>query len=238
MSTFRRQEVDDWLRLVLPGRCLFCLADSEGGHPWCEACFAALPWNRTACPRCGEPRHDQAQGRVCGRCLRRPPAFDRTRVVLRYEDEVAALMQHFKFHASPRAGAVLVALLAAGCRPRPGAEPQALLAVPLHPHRARQRGFDQGRWLAERLSARLGIPLGRAQRRRDTPSQRGLDRRRRRGNLRGAFRVDGPLPARVALLDDVMTTGATLDALARACRRAGAEEVEAWAVARTPLEAP
>ncbi|RTR05419.1 ComF family protein [Halomonas nitroreducens] len=222
----------------MPGRCLFCLGVSQDSRPWCEACLAALPWNRTACPRCGEPQPGQAVGRVCGHCLRHPPAFDRTRVALRYEDEVAILLQRFKFHASPRAGAVLLALLEVGCRPMSGQAPQALLAVPLHPHRAHQRGFDQGRWLAERLAARQAIPLLRAQRHRDTPSQRGLDRRRRRGNLRGAFSVTGPLPARVALLDDVMTTGATLDALARACRRAGAEQIEAWAVARTPLESP
>ncbi len=75
----------------------------------------------------------------------------------------------------------------------------------------------------------------RAERHRNTPSQRGLDRDERQRNVRGVFRVGVPLPARVVLLDDVMTTGATLDALALACRQAGAREVEAWAVARTPL---
>ena len=107
--------------------------------------------------------------------------------------------------------------------------------MPLHPQRARERGFDQAGWLARRLARRLGVPLVRAERHRDTPSQRGLDRGERRRNVRGVFRVEAPLPARVALLDDVMTTGATLNALALACRRAGAREVEAWAVARTPL---
>lgn len=165
--------------------------------------------------------------------MKRMPAFDTARVPLRYEDELRRVMQRFKFQASPRAGSLLLALLEDALRETP--RPQALLAVPLHRRRARQRGFDQARWLAERLSARLDIPLVMAQRHRDTPSQRGLDRRRRRGNLRAAFRVETPLPPEVALLDDVMTTGATLDALARACRQAGAERVEAWAVARTPL---
>ncbi|MBB3140130.1 ComF family protein [Halomonas organivorans] len=234
MSTLWRHEVDGWLRRVLPGRCVFCLTACEPSRPWCLACGDALPWNRPACPQCAEPLPASVGPRPCGHCLRRPPIFQRARVPLRYEAEVAGLMQHFKFHASPRAGTVLLALLEEGLA---GVErPQALLAVPLHPRRARERGFDQGRWLAERLAARLEVPLIMALRRKDTPSQRGLDRRGRRGNLRGAFEVPEVLPARVALLDDVMTTGATLDALARACRRAGAEEVEAWAIARTPLE--
>ncbi len=235
MSTLWRHEVDGWLRRALPGRCAFCLATCEDGAPWCLACHAALPWNRSACPICAEPLPATVTPRPCGHCLRRPPAFLRARVALRYEGEVAGLMQRFKFHASPRAGTLLLTLLEEGLVGI--APPEALLAVPLHPRRARERGFDQGRWLAERLAARLDVPLVTARRRHDTPSQRGLDRRRRRGNLRGAFEVPQALAPRVALLDDVMTTGATLDALARACRRAGAEEVEVWAVARTPREA-
>lgn len=235
MSTSRDDEVDGWLRRALPGRCVFCLAPCPATRPWCPACQAALPWNRPACPTCGEPLPATVTPRPCGHCLRRPPAFDRARVPLRYEAEVAGLMHRFKFHASPRAGTVLLSLLEEGLA---GIEPpEALIAVPLHPRRARERGFDQGRWLAERLARRLELPrVVAARRHRDTPSQRGFDRRGRRGNLRGAFDVPGALPPRVALLDDVMTTGATLDALARACRRAGAVEVEAWAIARTPLE--
>ncbi|SHK67439.1 ComF family protein [Halomonas caseinilytica] len=230
MSTIHDFKVDDWLRRLLPGRCAFCLAACETTAPWCSACHAALPWNLAACPVCAEP---QLGGHRCGHCLRRMPAFEAARVPLRYEGELAVLMRRFKFQASPRAGSLLLALLEEALREAP--RPEALLAVPLHPHRARQRGFDQARWLAERLSTRLDIPLVVAQRRRDTPSQRGLDRQRRGRNLRAAFRVEAALPSEVALLDDVMTTGATLDALARACRRAGAERIEAWAVARTPM---
>ncbi|CBV42055.2 ComF family protein [Halomonas elongata] len=233
MSTIHDFKVDDWLRRLLPGRCAFCLAACESTAPWCQACHLALPWNLPACPACAEPQPAGSRARRCGRCLQRAPAFDTARVPLRYEGELRGLMQGFKFQASPRAGSLMLALLEDALRDKPC--PQALLAVPLHPRRARQRGFDQARWLAERLSARLDIPLVVAQRRRDTPSQRGLDRKRRRGNLRAAFRVETALPPEVALLDDVMTTGATLDALARACHQAGAERVEAWAVARTPL---
>ncbi|MDI5934078.1 ComF family protein [Halomonas kalidii] len=235
MSTAWIDLVDGALRRALPGRCAFCLAPGSDGHPWCEACFASLPWNLPACPCCAELQPGQLAGRLCGVCLRLPPAYDRARVPLRYEGEVAGLVRRFKFHASPRAGTVLLDLLMAGLSAEALAWPAAVVPVPLHPRRARERGFDQAGWLARRLARRSGRPLIEAERRRDTRSQRGLDRRERRANLRGAFRVEAALPSRVVLVDDVMTTGATLDALAVACRRAGAERVEVWAVARTPL---
>ncbi len=146
---------------------------------------------------------------------------------------MSGLIRAFKFHASPRAGSVLLELFWRSLSTTPV---EALVAVPLHDRRARQRGFNQAQWLATRLATRLDLPLIEAGRVRDTLSQRGLDRPARRANLRRAFRVEARLPARIALVDDVMTTGATLDALAMACRQAGAEVIEAWTLARTPLQ--
>ena len=205
-------------------------------YPWCEDCFTSLPWNLPACPHCAEPQPGQLRARRCGHCLQSPPAFDRARVPLRYTEEVAALMQGFKFHASPRAGTVLLELLLAGLPAASWDWPEAVVAVPLHPRRAGERGFDQAQWLARRLARHLERPLIPGERLRNTPSQRDLARAARFTNLRHAFRVPSSLPARVALLDDVMTTGATLDALAVACRKAGAEEIEAWAISRTPRD--
>jgi len=236
LSTRAGIKVDRALRRQLPGRCAFCLGIAEQERPWCRACFATLPWNLPACPHCAEPLPGRPEARLCGRCLRRPPSFECSRVPLRYEQEVAFLVQRFKFEASPRAGAVLLALLEAGLSETALAWPEALVPVPLHPRRARERGFDQGEWLARRLARRLELSLVRARRCRDTPTQRGLDRDERRRNLSGAFVIEAALPHRVVLVDDVMTTGATLEALAVACRAAGAREVEAWAVARTPLQ--
>ncbi len=199
----------------------------------------------------------------CGACLTQTPAFDSAWVPLRYEQEVMRLVQAFKFSASPRAGTLLLSLIEAGLTERreEGAEerheerlekgseggtaestvssafgrrPDAVIPVPLHPRRARERGFDQADWLGRRLARRLGVPCMTAQRVRMTPTQRGLPRKARRANLRNAFMIERPLPAHVVLLDDVMTTGATFDALAKACRAAGAQRIEAWAVARTP----
>ncbi|MFC3286339.1 ComF family protein [Litchfieldella rifensis] len=243
LSTKIMMRVDSLLRHALPGHCAFCLGTAERGAPWCEPCLMALPWNLPACPRCAEP---MAAGvievaNVCGACLRHPPSFARARVPLRYQGDVAILVQRFKFSASPRAGTLLLTLLETALRSELDqpvdsgtAWPQALVSVPLHFRRARQRGFDQADWLTRRLARHLGVPCHGARRLRMTPTQRGLKREERQANLRHAFEVRGPLPSRVALVDDVMTTGATLEALAQACLAAGADEVEAWAVARTP----
>lgn len=241
LSTRLVGKVDGVLREALPGRCDFCLSvrcqkSPAGVRPWCTSCHEALPWNLPACPCCAEPQPGQLSDRRCGACLATPCAFERARVPLIYSREVTGLVQRFKFHASPRAGRVLLELLSGALGDEALRWPEALMAVPLHPARARERGFDQAEWLASRLARRLGIPHLPATRIRDTRSQRGLDRRERRRNLKGAFRVPGPLPGRLVLIDDVMTTGATLDALAVACRRAGAREIEVWACARTPLD--
>ena len=145
------------------------------------------------------------------------------------------LMQRFKFSASPRAGHVMLELFEQGLPTAVLAWPDALVPVPLHPDRARERGFNQASWLACRLAARHSLPVITARRRQHTRTQRGLDRSERYHNLKHGFEVTARLPPRIAFFDDVMTTGATLDALAQACLAAGAQEVQAWTITRTPL---
>lgn len=251
LSTSGAYWVNHWLRCALPGHCAFCLGETPPATHWCVDCWEQLPWNDHACVGCAEPMAmgaNEGNGAVrCGVCLTRPPVFDGAFAPLRYEEEVARLMQTFKFAASPRAGVLLLSLLEAGLEGRIGASAHqheafrlagqgvdAIIPVPLHPRRARERGFDQADWLGQRLARRMGLPVMKARRMRVTPTQRGLARQARRTNLRDAFMIDSPLPQSVLLLDDVMTTGATFDALAKACRAAGAQRIEVWAVARTP----
>nr|WP_227368657.1 ComF family protein [Halomonas sp. M20] len=229
------RHADLGLKHLLPGHCAFCLALPMSGQPWCDECFRALPWNHHACHQCAEPFSGDAYS-LCGHCLKQPPAYDSARVGLRYEGEVALLIQRFKFNADPRAGALLVDLMHAGLqRLLPHELPQALIAVPRHPLRAREFGFDQALWITQHLARRLEIHCLVARRARRTPTQRGLDRSARLRNVQDAFAIDVALPAHVAVVDDIMTTGASLDGLAKACSIAGASRVEAWAAARTPL---
>lgn len=219
----------DWL---LPPACRLCGDDGQSGRELCPGCEHELPWNRNCCERCAEPL-PAVQGRLlCGRCLRRPPAFDQALAPLRFEPPISQLVHAFKFRGDLAAGRLLADLLADAVA---GNRPALLLPVPLHDRRLRRRGFNQALELARRLSYRLGIPVNPRilARCRDTPPQHEMPAQARRANVRGAFEALEELPAvHVALVDDVLTTGNTAAELARLLKRTGAARVEVWAVAR------
>ncbi|REC96000.1 ComF family protein [Kushneria indalinina] len=228
------ETLDRTLAWTMPGYCSFCLAGTAGGRPWCDQCFRALAWHQSACPLCSEPRPASVPADMpCGHCLKQRPNFDDSWVPFLYEGEIAQLIQRFKFSADRRAGHILLQLMLQALREYHG-QVQAIVTADLHPRRARERGFDQTLWLGKRIAAALDLPLYRATRLRLTPTQRGLSRRARQRNVHRVYRVMSPLPASVLLFDDVMTTGATLEALSRACREQGAAHVTAGALARTP----
>ncbi len=180
---------------------------------------------------CALPSPD---GQVCGACLRHPPAWQRTRAALLYDFPVDSLIGALKYRGDLSLAPLLADCLAGNVE---AGAVEVLLPLPLHPARLRARGFNQAAELARPLARRLGLPLlhSAAQRVRDTPPQAGLDRVARLKNLRGAFAVvqqEQVCGRRVAVLDDVMTSGATLGELARALKQAGALEVECWVIAR------
>ena len=165
---------------------------------------------------------------------RRPP-LDATWAAFLYAAPLDRLLPRYKFHGDLAAGRLLAQLMADAWPG--GARPQALVPIPLHQARLRQRGYDQALELARPLATALDLPLrcDLLQRVRATAAQSELDAAARRRNLRGAFRAGGRgLPAHVALVDDVMTTGATVHAAAEALRRAGVARVDAWVCARAP----
>lgn len=225
-----------WTSLVdglLPRQCRFC--DLPGVGPVCADCRRELPWNDPACPGCALP---SPVGAPCADCLKRPRAFDAAFAAFRYAAPAAQAVLGLKYAARFTEARWLAEAMAGALRERSAPLPDLLLPVPLHRGRLFRRGHNQALELARRLGAELGIAVDAraARRRRATPDQIGLTAVQRRRNLKGAFAV-GPQVARrhVALLDDVMTTGATLEELARTCKAAGAARVEAWAVARQPL---
>ena len=229
-------KVDDCLALLsrslLPYRCLIC-GERGISRDLCPACSRALPWNHCACDRCGLPLPLAAD--ACGRCLKTPPPFARTHAALVYSFPLDRLLLRFKFHGDLACGRLLSDLL---CERLTDSErPQALVPVPLHVARLRERGYDQALELAKFVAGRTGIALhARALRRtRATSRQSDLDMRARRRNLHGAFALaENDLPAHVALIDDVMTTGATLRECAKTLLRSGVARVDVWVVARAP----
>jgi ComF family protein len=230
-------KVDGWLRkairTVFPPRCLLCGETGVNGRDLCPACTGALPWNTSACLRCALPLPAPA---TCGACLQKPPPMDETHAVFVYGFPLDRLVPRLKFHNDLAAGRLLSGLMAEALCALP--RPAALVPVPLHDTRLGRRGYDQALELATPLARGLRIPLRTdvLLRTRATSPQSELDALARQRNLRRAFavRAHASLPDHVVLVDDVMTTGATLEAAARTLLRAGVSRVDAWVCARVP----
>lgn len=217
-------------RLLLRGRCLVCTEPAAAGGHFCRDCAEILPWNRCACRQCGLPL-SLAVG-LCGLCRTRPPPFARSYAPFRYAFPIDRLLPRFKFHGELAVGAALASLMASTLVA--AERPQRLLPVPLHRTRLRERGYDQALELAKTLSRHLHIPLcpDVLVREQATEAQSRLDADARRRNVRNAFACLGPVSGHVALVDDVLTTGATVSECAKVLRRAGARRVDVWVLAR------
>lgn len=188
-----------------------------------------MPWlTGNRCPVCAQPTPG---GETCGHCLRESPAFDRTQALFSYGFPVDKLVQRLKYGENLALAPLLGALLAEHTQDTP----DIWLPMPLHANRLKERGFNQAVEITRELSQRTGIAMepAWANRGRDTPPQAGLKREARRKNMRGAFTCKPDVSGlRIGIVDDVMTTGSTLDALAETLKQAGAKEVSCLVVAR------
>ena len=202
--------------LAFGGTCFLCRGAAS--TVLCAACDADLPrLGGPSCPRCALP---SPAGEVCGRCLARAPAYDATVAALAYAFPADVLVQALKFRGELALAPLLGALL--GARIERGARVDFVLPVPLAAARLRARGFNQALEIARHVAGAAGARLEPrlAERSRDTPAQMDLPHDARARNVRGAIRCERSLEGiAVALVDDVMTTGATLDEIGRAsCR--------------------
>ena len=209
--------------------CLLCAAVSSGDL-LCAACAADLPrLQEPLCPRCALP---SPHGETCGRCLAKPPHYDFTHVAYRYDFPLDKLVQSFKYGHRLALGAYFgrqLATLASNL------VADVIIPLPLHPERLRERGFNQALELSRAWghASRLPIDTANCHRTRNTPAQADLPWRERVKNIRGAFHCSTDFTGkRVVLIDDVMTTGASLDECARTLKLHGAAEVTLLVLAR------
>lgn len=219
--------------------CVLCGAGS-GVELVCAGCRTELPPPPVpACPSCAGPVHSEPiytnldHRQVCGACLTHPPAYDRTIAALSYRFPADGLIQALKYRSQLPLARLFAELLGQAVSRAP--RPDVLIPMPLHPDRARQRGFNQATEIAKSLAKDLDIALDTASlsRTRNTMAQAALPLDQRHGNVKGAFTCAASVEAlHVAVLDDVMTSGATLNEAALALKKAGAAEVSLWVVAR------
>ncbi len=218
-------------RFLTAQPCVLCNRMSPNGQ-WCAACDAALPYLDTAhCPVCALPTPG---GEVCGHCLKQPPFFTGTIAVFEYAFPLDKLIQRMKYGEQLTLADAFARKLVQ--RIDRSELPDYLVAMPLHPAKLRSRGFNQSQLLATTVARKLGLTLlaNACRRVRDTAPQSALPWKERNSNVRNAFSCDMDLSGKhIALVDDVLTTGASLNALAKAIAQQGAANISAWVVART-----
>jgi len=230
---------------IYPPKCTGCdaITVGTGNRYWCPGCLDGLPWIRSPlCPRCGRPfpAHSPTPDHLCGDCLVGGAHFDAARSAVFYGDgPVTRAILELKFggklHCAPPLADLLHRLVGTWEEAR---RADWIVPVPLHPRRLRSRGYNQAALLSKFLGSRAGIPVAYEllTRARETRPQTRLSREQRLANVRGAFLVadaEAVSGRRIRLVDDVFTTGTTLDECALALKRAGAARIAALTVARS-----
>lgn len=224
-------------RVLWPATCVLCLSRSERTRDLCLPCERELVSNPVCCRLCSQPLF-RASGSlpVCGSCLRARMLIDSSFVPFRYEYPLDRLVQRLKYGKELSVARVLGEVFADKRQMMAHLPlPEAIIPVPLGKRRYRERGFNQAHEIARAVahSCKISIQSDLVERARETQEQAGLPRRQRKRNVRGAFRVRcKPTMSHVAIFDDVVTTGSTVNELARALRRAGVERIQVWAIAR------
>lgn len=218
-------------------QCILCGASGQQQLDLCPQCEHELPWLGHHCQRCALPLNSSSAVE-CGHCQHTPPPFSRTIATWQYCSPVAQLISDFKHQKRYSYGRTLCFSITREVVSAYYQEelPDLIMPTPLHWSRYLRRGFNQSESLAKNLSRTLNIPLSHALiRQKRTPSQQNLKAYQRRSNLRGAFKLIGDISGqRIALVDDVMTTGTTVREISQLLIQAGAVEVHVWVLARTP----
>ena len=225
-------------QVIFKQHCLLCTSSDANNQAICVACLADLPWSpQTSCPQCGLA----SNGMVCGSCLNSQPDFDATKAVFLYAYPVDAMMLRYKYGNMLNLGDTFGEFLAEKIvLENHFKNIDLIIPMPMHPQRLKERGFNQALEIAKVLTknCKEKLDYNSLERQTLTPPQASLPLKARVKNIKGAFKVNDDLVGdlkgkRIAIVDDVMTTGASLNELAKTLKKAGASHVECWVVART-----
>ncbi len=220
---------------IFKQKCLLCASPQANKIGLCGLCLNDLPWHpKTSCPQCG-----LASGSgICGSCISSPPDFDATSAVFLYGFPIDAMMQRYKYGNMLSLYETFGQLLKdkAQLGSLNNSHVDLIIPMPMHPTRLKERGFNQALEIAKVLTKNDADKLDFRSviRQKLTPPQASLPLKARVKNIKGAFKVNDDLTGkRIAIIDDVMTTGASLNELAKTLKKAGATRIECWVVART-----
>ncbi len=234
LSTRLSLAIEKCAEWLIPSFCTLCLTKSK--HQLCPDCLGSLPLNNgQVCACCDIPLLTNAQ--LCPDCLTRSPSFDKVITAFKYAFPVDNLILQFKNRHAHHYLTLLCDPLKTRIEQNKGTQmPDIISPVPLHWSRQLIRGYNQSALLAKHLSSELDIPyLPVLKKIRTTPSQQNLNKSQRFSNLKSCFKCTTNVKGKyIVLVDDVVTTGATAQVLAKTLKLEGAKRIEIWALARTP----
>ncbi len=222
---------------LYPNVCLYCDDIGHAGLDLCHSCYNELPWNTRACRRCALPLQTN-NAAVCGACSNRNIYFEQAFTPFIFEHFVKKAVYQFKFNSKLNYGKLLAQLLTHYIQKHNVVIPDTLIPVPLHGRRLRKRGFNQALEIARIVGRHVGcaISFKDVRRARETRVQMELSANNRYANVKNAFMLQTSKPSftgqHVAIVDDVMTTGNTVNEVARCVKKAGAKRVDVWCIAR------
>jgi ComF family protein len=224
--------------LILSPTCCVCHGTSDTANDLCRHCHSTLPWLTHTCQCCALPLATD-KARLCGQCLKKPPAYQQSLSLFHYQAPIANLINQLKFQHRLVASHVLAQLLSEKVQQyyQQQTLPELIIPIPLHKKRLQQRGFNQALELARIVSKKRRLPINSesVQRTRNTAQQSQLPATERAANVRNVFIAEGELPKHVAIVDDVVTTGNTVQAMSLALQHAGVERIDVWSIARPTL---
>lgn len=216
--------------------CFLCHAAAARGEDFCQPCLADMPWNHRACLCCALPIADPFSSH-CTACSQAPPPFEFAVANFRYAYPIDHLLLRYKQHGDEVLGAKLARLMLNSLSEDTlfQLSEATLIPVAMHPQDLRKRGFNQAQQLADSIAAQISLPVdNRLLATRTHSAQKSLNAAQRHQNLRGVFHFPGQAPKHCVIVDDVITTGATVSAVTQQLKQRGSEQISVLCLARTP----
>lgn len=221
--------------LLLPHQCIVCSKPTFSNDLYCcELCFDQLPFQQNACSVCGQQFN--AQSDTCGQCISNPPEFESCFCAFTYQNPIRELIQSFKYKQQPALATLLGRLLYQEIYDQQLELPDALIPVPMHFSRLGERGYNQAQLLATEVGKLSNIKVDNhlIKKTTITPTQASLSRKQRIRSIKGSFVATQNTPySNVAIIDDVVTTGATISEITKILKEKGVDSIQVWAIAHT-----
>lgn len=222
---------------LLPATCILCGEKTDQEQDLCQPCWLDLPFLNHACPRCAQPMPESTDPFTCGACLKETPPYDATYALFFYQAPITKIITHLKFGHSLVNARILGELLATHIQEKWYQNkplPEVIIPMPLHPQRLKERGFNQALEIARPIAKKLQMPLDftACQRTKATLAQATLTAVSRKQNIKNAFSISHLPYLHVAVIDDVITTGQTMQEFCKILKQYGVLSIDVWCCAR------